>query len=173
MCYQSKKLDFQQKGTLIVIVILGGTFAKALKFTAQTDRRTDRQVEYQSVLACIVDHPALLHQVTALPLCVFDGLNDSHQRDVVTRGRTAGGGGTKHIYLLSLCVCISVCMYVYVPDGPAGLIQVGVVQVAEVTWPRFQQESPLCCQGFIHVIQQAAASVDIMVIQATLHHDDV
>lgn len=48
---------------------------------------------YQSVLAGVVDHPALFHHIAALPLCVFDRLDDSHQRNVV-----AGGGalrGTK------------------------------------------------------------------------------
>ena len=62
----------------------------------QEDRQVDRQVEYQSVLAGVVHHPALLHHVAALPLRVFDGLDHSHQRDVVTGGRAAGGG-TKHI----------------------------------------------------------------------------
>ena len=69
-------------------------------------------MQYQSVLAGVVDHPALLHHVAGLPLCVFDGLNHSHQRYVVTCGRTAGGG-TKHI-LTSVCVCVSsVCLCLY------------------------------------------------------------
>lgn len=50
----------------------------------------NKQMRYQSVLAGVVDHPALLHDVAALPLCVFDRLHHPHQWDVVTGGGTAG-----------------------------------------------------------------------------------
>lgn len=57
---------------------------------------------YQSVLAGVVDHPALFHHIAALPLCVFDRLDNSHQRNVV-----AGGGalrGTKKHSLRNISV---------------------------------------------------------------------
>lgn len=76
---------------------------------SQTERQTDRQVEYQCVLAGVVDHPPLLHHVTALPLCVFDGLNDSHQRDVVTGGRAAGGRTEHNLSPVCLHTCVLVC----------------------------------------------------------------
>lgn len=67
---------------------------------------------YQSVLAGVVDHPALFHHIAALPLCVFDRLDDSHQRNVV-----AGGGalrGTKktqpqkHLSTIYFSLCVIV-----------------------------------------------------------------
>lgn len=42
---------------------------------------------YQVVPACIMNHPALLHQSRAPPLGVFDGLDHPHQRDVAASRR--------------------------------------------------------------------------------------
>lgn len=46
-------------------------------------------VAHQVVSAGVVHHPSLLDQGGAASLCVLDGLNHTHQRDV-----TAGGGTT-------------------------------------------------------------------------------
>lgn len=60
----------------------------------ETTARDAPRLDYQSVLAGVVRHPAFLHHVAVLPLGVFDRLNDSHEGDVVTGARAAGGGGT-------------------------------------------------------------------------------
>lgn len=44
-------------------------------------------VPHQVVAAGVVDHPALFHHRGAFPLGVFDGLNQTHQRDVTAGGR--------------------------------------------------------------------------------------
>lgn len=68
--------------------------------------QTDR---YQCVLAGVVHHPSLLHHVAALPLSVFDRLDHSHQRDVVTGWWTAGGD-TEHVlttrFFSNVCVTV-------------------------------------------------------------------
>lgn len=65
---------------------------------------------YQSVLAGVVDHPALFHHIAALPLCVFDRLDDSHQRNVVAGGGALRGTKKKHslrnISVLYIFLCV-------------------------------------------------------------------
>lgn len=43
---------------------------------------------YQVVPARVMNHPTLFHHSGAPPLCVLNGLDHPHQRDVAARGRT-------------------------------------------------------------------------------------
>lgn len=96
---------------------------------------------------------------------------------LLVEGLEGAGQSTGRQWTLGLFVCFKCVVYLWLPlaapDGPVGLVQVGVVGVTEVTGARLQQEAPLGGQSLVHVIQQADGPFHLVVIQAALHHGGV